>query len=176
MELLQEEANLRELTVLLNEGLPGTRFIFYNKFDKKLSSKPNVLATFDPSFFEFVMNAPFLLIKPADVQMIKSDNFEQLKEQLTQLMAQQLEEMKNNYEKVITEQRSHFESMLTQQQVQQEELRSHIQGFDEIKFKHDQEMRERKEEIESLRRQSLKQVPRQPNLLEIILGAFGIHI
>jgi len=79
MELLNVFEERRNFFQILFENLPLTNSIYVAPYKSELSSKYNVLANFDSSFYSFIDCAPKIVIQPQNVQEIKDNDFDRLK-------------------------------------------------------------------------------------------------
>jgi len=82
IEMLADNTQKAEFLTLLNEDLPPTSAIYFNRFDQNLSAKKNILPQLCDTFFNFIMTAPFIHIDPTKVHDIKADQFEEMKKYL----------------------------------------------------------------------------------------------
>jgi len=146
---------------MLNEDLPGTTFIYVSVYKAELSAKMNVLSNMDDGFFNFIANAPFIEIAPSNVKDIRSNEFEAIKEQLMNTIA----ELKDNFnlrEQAFLRQTQEL-TLALEAQIQQQELTRQQNERTMNQFQEQiREMKDRQtEEIKRLQGEHKRQIDRE---------------
>eukprot|EP00026_Physarum_polycephalum_P007352 Phypoly_transcript_07411.p1 GENE.Phypoly_transcript_07411~~Phypoly_transcript_07411.p1 ORF type:complete len:316 (+),score=76.97 Phypoly_transcript_07411:656-1603(+) len=117
-KLKNNENDRKALVVALNEGLPGTFFIYYNVRHADLEDEENKVVALDPELIAFIESAPTITLTTENVTAIQFDKFEQVKQMLSaqlealkrdnELMKRKIEEQEDRYRRQMVEQKEVF--------------------------------------------------------------------
>jgi len=137
LDMLKQDNNrlAKELVAMLNEDLPGTRYVHYNEFRTDLQSKRDVRAELTPEFLSFMELIPKLEIEGKTVKDIKSDTFEEIKAQLTA----KIKELQDNNDlllKRMEEQKQYFDVQMQKEAEERKNMeRKHDKAMKKLKKK-----------------------------------------
>jgi len=167
-EVLSEMQNYevgQEFFVMLNEDLPGTNYIYATLFKNELTGKKNLLAStyLDYDFYLFINNAPMIVILPENVNDIRENEFEAIKDEMELKMLEMKEDFAKREAAFLEQSERLTQSLEEQREHQKHILELHeqtVKSFEQqmTLLKQEQELRiqnlsrEQNEKIEQERR------------------------
>ncbi len=139
IEAVNDEDEKKAFLAKLNQGLPGTDKIFFNRFDLKIDAKKDAQVEISPGFAKFILEvAPVLEIKKETVNDIEFNDFDKIRKVLAeklevlerdrkilqQMVAKQSEEIIKMRESQEQAQKAHAEQIRLLQQSYSQSLQS----------------------------------------------------
>jgi len=141
LEILADDGEKAAFLTLLNEELPPTSAVFFNRYETTLSGKKNVIPQLSEGFFDFITSAPLIIIDPEQVASIRADQFEEIKRFLSEQI-QKLQSENAEMRKAFEEQQRKYTQIQQDNILRERELRDRYgKELDEIKRNHENQMK-----------------------------------